>query len=1001
MGRRVSSSAFVGRAGQLEALMAALGNADAGEAGAVFIGGESGVGKTRLVAEFERMALVAGARYLVGGCVDVGGSELPYAPLLGALRTLVRDSNPRALEELVGPAGAELGRVLPELQLAGAPSEAVDPLAQSRLFEALLGLLARAGRDLPVVLVIEDLHWADPSTRGFVSFVVRNVRRERLLLVATYRSDELHRTHPLRRFLADVERLPTVDRFELAPFTRRELAEQLAAILEAPPDPALLQELFSRSQGNAFFAEELLAASAGGGARPIPESLRDALTLRVERLSPQARRMVRSAAAAGSVVGHRLLTATAGLTEDELAGAVREAIEHNVLIQDSASESYSFRHTLLRDALYDELLPGERVAMHAALAKALEQDPGLAVGAHGAAAQRATHWSAAHELAAALVASVEAGVEAEQVWAFVEANRHYEHAVELWERVPEDERPAALGLVDLVERAAKAAHFSGQNERAVTLTRGALEAIDAGRDRAAAGLAHERLGRYLLAQGASLDALSEYRAAATLLPSEPSAVRASILAGEGHSLMLQGDLLQARGLCEEAARIAGEIGAADVECDALITLGAVVAMLGAPTEGIALVTRGKRLAEQLGALEELLRSYINLGEALDQAGRLEEAAAIVREGWERLRNPINSVAPFLAAEAGGRLTRLGRWDDALALLADAAETAPPNTYGALVLAVLAELEALLGQLDRAAEHLESAARIPTKGAEMWGLLQRRAEAALALARGRPDELRQIVDPAAPIPPGYTVFVIPMLALALAAEAELAQRAMAAGDNPAELEAVARGDALLTQVRAMLAPGAMPLGPAPAETLLEAELCELESRRVRRDTPVEAWAAHAAQWEELGRPFRGAYARLREAEAARAHGLPRDRIAGPLTSARATAERLGARPLLDEIDRLSRRLRLRGSEDGEELAGGPAGLTDRELEVLYLIAKGRTNPEIGKELYMSPKTASVHVSRILSKLDVRTRTEAIGVAHRLGLLSDRQPTATTSQSSSEG
>ena len=399
VGRRVSSPAFVGRSEQLEALGAALLRADAGEAGAVFVSGESGVGKTRLVAEFARVVRAGEGRILVGACVDVGGSELPYAPLLGVLRSLVRETDADQLEELVGAGGGELGRLVPELQGAGARIEVVDPLAQARLFEALLGLFARAGRELPVVLVIEDLHWADPSTRGFLSFLVRNLGRERLLLVATYRSDELPRRHPLRQFVTEVERLPVVQRLELAPFTRRELAQQLAAILDSSPDHALVEELFARSQGNPFFFRELLAASGESGGKRIPESLRDALSLRVERLSPEARRMARCAAVAGSVIGHRLLVATSGLSDDELAGAMREAIESNVLVQDPASEGYAFRHELLREALYEELLPGERVALHAALARALESEPQLAVGAHGAAAQRAMHWTAAHEVA--------------------------------------------------------------------------------------------------------------------------------------------------------------------------------------------------------------------------------------------------------------------------------------------------------------------------------------------------------------------------------------------------------------------------------------------------------------------------------------------------------------------------------------------------------------------------------------------------------------------------
>jgi DNA-binding CsgD family transcriptional regulator/tetratricopeptide (TPR) repeat protein len=978
----------VGRGKHLDAFAAALERAGAGEAGAVFVGGEAGVGKTRLVLEFERAARSRQAQVLAGGCVDMGGSELPYAPLLGALRTLVRETEPRVLARLIGAGGGELGRLLPELQSGEVRSEAVDPLAQARLFEALLNLFARAGLDAPVVLVIEDLHWADPSTRGFLAFLVRNISRERLLLVATYRTDELHRRHPLRQFLGEVDRLAVVERLELAPFSRRELAQQLAAILGEPPDNALVEELFSRSQGNAFFAEELLAASAASGAQPIPGSLRDALTLRVEQLSTRTRLMVRPAAVAGSVVGHRLLAAASGLGEDELVDALHEAIENNVLVQDPASESYAFRHELLREALYDELLPRERVALHAGLARALEGDPGLAVGAHGAAAQRAMHWSAAHELPQALTASVEAGSEAERVWSFAEAHAHFEHAIELWDSVSSGERPEDVSLVDLLGRAAEAAYLTGQSLRAVTLTRSALEGIDPQREPLAAGLAHERLGRYLLADYVRLEALEEYRVAAALVPPEPSATRASILAGEAHILMFEGESLQARGLCEEAVQIAREVGAAEVECDALNTLGAVLAILGAPVDAIEVLHRGKQLADELGALEELRRAYINLGQSLDHAGRLEEAAAVSREGWERLRPRIGTAALFLAAEAGGRLTRLGRWEEALALLEDAAEGTRPHWTGAMVLAELARIQALRGEIDRASANLESAKQLHLNENPYW-ITAEVTMATLAFARGDPQELRQIMDPAATIRWGDVAFVVPLFVEALRAEAELAVSARAARDDVAERDAVARAHTLLSKVQALNAPESRPLGGAPTDMLLEIELCELEASRACGGTGADAWAAHSVRWQELGRPYRAAYAGLREAEAALVEDLPRARVTEPLASARKVATRLGARPLLEEIETVSRRARVRaGPEQGVAAPHEFAGLTTREMDVLRLIAAGQTNREIGEALYMSPKTASVHVSRILAKLDAKTRTEAAGIAHRIGLFDGR-------------
>ena len=988
MARRVSSPVFVGRTDELEALRSALARAEGGEAGAVLIGGESGVGKTRLLAEFGRAARKSGARALEGACLDLGGAELPYAPIVAALRMLARETDRERLAELAGSGSDELARLVPELPSRGPSSEPADPLAQSRLFEALLGLLARLGSEQPVVLVVEDMHWADPSTRSFLAFLVRNARYEPLLLVGTYRSDELHRRHPLRQLLADVERIPAVERLELRRFTRSELTAQLAGILDAAAEPRLVDELFEHSQGNAFFAEELLAAAGTGSAHGVPDTLRDVLTLRVEGLSDETQGLLRTAAAAGTTVGHRLLVEATGLAQDELLRALREAIEHSVLVRDDERESYAFRHALLREALYDDLLPGERGGLHAALARALERDPSLASGAAGSAAERAAHWYAAHELPAALAASIEAGAEAERVWAFAEANRELERAVDLWERVPAPDRPDGVSLVELVRRAAEAAHLAGQPERALGLARRALALVDPQRDPGSAGSLHERLGRYQLARGQPLEAIHEYRTAAALLPQTATRERARILAGEGHILMLEGDAEAARAPCEEAIAIARTSGDKAVECSAMNTLAAVLGTLGERGQGIALLTEATRLAEELGASDELARSYVNLGQLLDEDDRLEEAAAVTLEGWERLQDRNSAISPLLAGEAGARLDSLGRWDEAAALLAQVTHAGPASVPGSVAASALAQLEARRGDFEAAVAHVERAQRATAGGAEMYSSAFREAAAAVTLARGRPEDVRGILafgdEPAR----GYPVFVLPMYVLALQAEAELAARARAGRDESGEQEAVERAAALLAHTRAVSAAERWTLGEPPVEARVLAELCELEAARVRGEAAVDGWAEHASRCEGSHRPFRAAYARLREAEAALADGAPRARVAEALSRGHALAAGLGAAPLLEEIEDLARRARLDVSAaapaEPAPQPGEPFGLTARELDVLSLLAEGKTNREIGATLFVSPKTASVHVSHILAKLGVRTRVEAAGVAHRLGL-----------------
>src|SRR4051794_13035850 len=556
---RVSSPEFVGRADELGDLLGGLAAVDGGDARTVLLAGESGVGKSRLVREFSDRARAGGATVLAGDCIDLGDADLPYAPIVAALRGIERDRSPQALAAVLGSARDALAPLLPELAAPDGPA-AGAPLAQSRLFEVLLAVFGRLAGEAPLVLVVEDLHWADRSTRDFLAFLVRNSRRERLLLVITYRSDELHRRHPLRPFLAEVERAPGVARVDVRRFSRDELAAQIEGILGEPPAAGLVDELFARGEGNAFFTEELLAARETGAR--LPESLRDALMLRVEALGAGAQQVLRAAAVAGPQVSHGLLATAAGLADAELLEALREAVAHNVLVHDLDSGAYRFRHALAREALDDDLLPGERAPLHRRIAEALEADSSLSTSGGGTAAELAFHWSLAHDLPAALAASVRAGREAERLSAFAEANAHFERALELWPGVPAKRRDPGLTQVDLMRHAAEAAHVAGDQERAVALARGALAMLDSDADPATAALVHERLGRYTWMAGQSLEALDALRAAVALMPAgAPGADRARVLGAEGHLLMLMFRNTEARDRLERALGIAREAGA--------------------------------------------------------------------------------------------------------------------------------------------------------------------------------------------------------------------------------------------------------------------------------------------------------------------------------------------------------------------------------------------------------------------------------------------------------
>ncbi len=436
--RRVSSPTFVGRAGELAALEAALARPPA----FLFVAGESGVGKSRLLSELGARAAADGARVLVGRCLELGDTVFPYAPLIDALRPVAREA------ELQDATRAVLADLMPEV---GGPSAPAD---RGRLLEALLELLSQLAADAPLLLVIEDLHWADPSTRDFLTYLVRSLRDERLALVGTYRSDELHRRHPLRPLLAELERAPGAGRIELERFSRDEVGEQLAGILDEAPDPGLADRLFERGGGNALYTEELLAASAAG-MRELPVTLRDALLARVERLSAGAQEVVRVAAVVERPVRHELLAAVTGLDAAALMEAARDAVTNQVLVS-GPDETYAFRHALVGEAVHDDLLPGERTALHAAVAAAIEEAPErLGEVSHArVAADLACHWRGALDLPRALGASVRAGLAARALYAHGEALSHFENALAIWDRVPDAEAQAGMPRSELLRSAA-------------------------------------------------------------------------------------------------------------------------------------------------------------------------------------------------------------------------------------------------------------------------------------------------------------------------------------------------------------------------------------------------------------------------------------------------------------------------------------------------------------------------------------------------------------------
>ena len=854
----------------------------------------------------------------------------------------------------------------------------MEPAEQAAVFEALLALLDTLSADTPVLLLVEDLHWADSSTRSFVGFLARTLCRERVLVVATYRSDELHRRHPLRPLLGELTRDPGIRLVELLPFTRDELTEQLEGILATPPDPALAERVYSRSEGNALFTEEILAAGLDGRGA-LPPTLRDALMLRVERLSAPAQDLLRWLACQPAL-DHALLAEVGGLDAAALRDALREAVASQIVVT-LPDGTYAFRHALLREVVHDDLLPGERIELHAALADALEaRVAGEGAGAH-LAAQIAHHRLAAGDQPAALATAVRAADAAERVNAFGEALALLERALGLWERVPDPERVAGSDRVALLARAANAADRSSDPQRQEALLNSALELLDPGRDpRAVAGLL-ERLHRAqweLNRQEESVATLD--RALGLLEPDELSAERAALVAAKGRARMLQGRFDEAAAISREALAAANAIGDTTVETRALNTIGVALAGSGDVAGGAASLREALDLARDKELPNEQSRAYVNLADVLHvgRALRRGPRGRAARAGGARRQG----LRLGLAAAAGGRDQlrdrRLGGRS-----ASDASGWAPLRGHHAASAPRPAQRAAARPwrprrRAPRARRRRAGGARLdrapvrgPAGGAAIRaGTAGRRPDGRARRDRRGPRPDRVLLGRPGPDRPGGR-----------RGRAGRGRR-RAVGPRPARPRGRGRGQEARRDDGRAGPPGLRSRPRHRAGLLTEAE-----AEEARAEGREASWSAAVAAWETAGRPYAAAYCGLREAEARLVAG-DRTAAAAAAGTALERARDLGSVWLVSELESLAARARLplAGVEPvapptAEE---DPFGLTAREREVLALVSSGATNREIGEHLHMAEKTASVHVSRILAKLDVRSRTEAAAVAHRQGM-----------------
>lgn len=474
---RTVSPVFAGRETELTALANAFEQAASAAPATVLISGEAGAGKSRLVSEFaarvRKTAGSGGVLVLTGDCLEMNAAGLPYAPFTAAVRQLTRRLGIAEVTSLLPSRTAgDLAKLLPEF---GEPSAGAEPAtARARMFEQILTLLGRLAQAVPLILVVEDAHWADRSTRDLLSFIVTNVRPARLLVIVTFGSDEMHRTHPLRPLVTELSRFPQVSRLDLPRLQRAEVAAQLAGILGKTPEPAVVDTVYARTDGIPLFVEAMVSAGGTVDCR-VPESLRDLLLDSINGLPDDTQQILRVASASRSRIGLASLAAVTGFAEQRLYAALRPALAANVLISDGYD--YDFRHSLIREALHDDLLPGEHTTVHRLFAEALESDPSV-LPAGRPSLQLALHWRRAHDYGRALPAAWQAAADAESSSACAEQLQMLEQVLDLWDQVPNAQQQVGTDHAGILERAARAARLAGESDRAIKLARAALSELD-------------------------------------------------------------------------------------------------------------------------------------------------------------------------------------------------------------------------------------------------------------------------------------------------------------------------------------------------------------------------------------------------------------------------------------------------------------------------------------------------------------------------------------------
>ena len=928
----------MGRAAELGTLSAAYARAASGRAEVLLITGPAGIGKSRLAEQLCQQAGLAGATVRCGESAPLAGAALAYGPFAAAL-------------------GDEAGWLLDD----DGPGDMLA--ARHRLFVRVLDLLRELAADAPLVLVLEDLHWADESSRELLAFLTVRLRQAPVLLAVTLREEDL--AGGTSRWLTELAGRPAVTRLRLAGLADAEVAELVAGLLPGGAGPERLAAVVSAAGGNPLYAQELAGADTAGP----PPSVTDAVLARAAGLDPAARAVVDQVSVADGGMSHELLAATAAQPEEVLLASARAAVGSGLLVP--AGDGYAFAHGLIRQVLYDHLLPGERRRLHRSLAEALAARAGVRQGS------LARHWHLAGCRDRAAPAALAAARQAVSARAYPEAAGDYALAIDLASWLPEHD-------AGLFEEAAQAASWAGDPDRAAGWAAEAL-AWPGGAAPADRARRLERLGRYRWEAGdltAAVDATQE--AAALLAGGPPSALRARVLAALATRRMLVGEFDEALPIAVRAVGEAQQAGADAERAHGLATLGIVEAQQGDLDAGLTELRASFALARDCDSVDGVVRAATNLAYLLHRAGRLTEALDVARAGRAAARSldAPPAMTSALDNNAAAALHAMGRWAEADRLLAEVIGESSASVARYLE---LLQLELAVGRGDdlRAAKlagALKKAPPDPGLTAPLCACLAEQALYAADLATAAAEVLDGL---AALAGTGWSDEEIRLLAVGARAGADIA--GLPAVSRPGDLPELWQQAAAAFPARA--AAIARRDGAGRPGIAAFGLLAAAEDARARGTDDRATWRAVADAWRAAGEPYRESYARLREAAAAARAGR-REQAARALAAGQALARDLPSPPLLGLAGELARRARL-GATAGQparpSVAHARFDLTGREAEVLALLAQGDSNRQIARALFISERTVAVHVSRILDKLGVRNRTEAATVGARLALM----------------